>query len=199
MTDVVGPDEAIARLRRGVVVAVPTDTVYGLAASLDQPEAVATLFRLKRRPTSVAVPVLVSSRAAIEALGVDWPVMAARLGDEFWPGALTIVVEVDAQLASIVGASGTVGFRIPRDEMLLRVLNECGPLAVSSANEHGEPPCQSVEQVVAELGANELLDAVLDGGLRQGEVSTVVAIEPDSWRILRAGSISTAAIERVLA
>jgi tRNA threonylcarbamoyl adenosine modification protein (Sua5/YciO/YrdC/YwlC family) len=199
MTDVVGPNEAIARLRRGLVVAVPTDTVYGLAATFEQPEAVATLFRLKQRPTSVAVPVLVDARAAIDALGVTWPTNAARLSDQFWPGALTVVVAVDPQLARSVGGVGSIGFRIPRDEVLLRALAECGPLAVSSANEHGEPPCQSVEQVLAALGANELLSAVLDGGGRRGEVSTVVEIAEDSWRILRAGSISAEEIERALA
>jgi tRNA threonylcarbamoyl adenosine modification protein (Sua5/YciO/YrdC/YwlC family) len=199
MTDVVGPDEAIARLRRGLIVAVPTDTVYGLAAALEHPKAVATLFQLKQRPTSVALPVLVSTRDAIEALEVEWPEGAARLSDHFWPGALTIVVAVDARLAASVGGIGSIGFRIPRDEVLLRVLAECGPLAVSSANEHGEPPCQSVEQVLAALGTNELLDAVIDGGVRQGEVSTVVEIAADTWRILRAGSISAEAIERALA
>jgi L-threonylcarbamoyladenylate synthase len=199
MTEVVGPNEAIARLRAGLVVAVPTDTVYGLAASLEQPEAVATLFRLKQRPTSVALPVLVDAPAAIEALGVEWPASATRLSDQFWPGALTIVVAVDTELARSVGGSGSIGFRIPRDEVLLRVLSECGPLAVSSANEHGEPPCQDVGQVLAALGANELLDAVLDGGIRRGEVSTVVEVAENSWRILRAGSISADEIERALA
>jgi tRNA threonylcarbamoyl adenosine modification protein (Sua5/YciO/YrdC/YwlC family) len=199
VTDVVGPKEAIARLRRGLVVAVPTDTVYGLAATLEQPEAIATLFRLKQRPTSVALPVLVGERAAIDALGVTWPANAARLSNRFWPGALTIVVTVDPQRARSVGGIGSIGFRIPRDEGLLRVLAECGPLAVSSANEHGEPPCQSVEQVLATLGANELLSAVLDGGVRRGEVSTVVEIAEDSWRILRQGSISAEEIERALA
>jgi tRNA threonylcarbamoyl adenosine modification protein (Sua5/YciO/YrdC/YwlC family) len=199
MTDVVGPGEASARLRRGLVVAVPTDTVYGLAAALEHPAAVATLFRLKQRPTSVALPVLVDAREAIDALEVVWPATAARLSDQFWPGALTIVVAVDAHLARSVGGVGSIGFRIPRDEVLLGILRECGPLAVSSANEHGEPPCQSVDEVVAALGANELLDAVLDGGVRQGEVSTVVEVTPDSWRILRAGSISTEEIERALA
>jgi tRNA threonylcarbamoyl adenosine modification protein (Sua5/YciO/YrdC/YwlC family) len=199
MTDVVGPKEAIARLRRGLVVAVPTDTVYGLAVALEQPAAVAKLFRLKQRPTSVALPVLVDARAAIDALGVTWPVNAARLSDQFWPGALTIVVAVDHQLARSVGGIGSIGFRIPRDEVLLRVLGECGPLAVSSANEHGGPPCQSVEQVVATFGADDLLSAVLDGGVRRGEVSTVVEIAEDSWRILRDGSISAQEIERALA
>lgn len=199
MTDVVGPHEASDRLRRGLVVAVPTDTVYGLAASLEHPEAVATLFRVKRRPTSVALPVLVHDRAAIDALGVTWPENAARLSDRYWPGALTVVVPVDAQRANSVGGVGSIGFRIPRDEVLLEVLAACGPLAVSSANEHGEPPCQSAEQVLSALGTNELLSAVLDDGVRQGAVSTVVEINDDSWRILRAGSISAEEIERALA
>jgi tRNA threonylcarbamoyl adenosine modification protein (Sua5/YciO/YrdC/YwlC family) len=199
MTDVVDQNEAIARLRHALVVAVPTDTVYGLAAVLEQPEAIATLFRLKRRPTSVALPVLVGAREAIQALGVEWPAVAARLSDEFWPGALTIVVGVDARLARSVGGVGSIGFRIPHDEVLLHVLSECGPLAVSSANEHRQPPCQSVEQVLEALGSNELLSAVLDGGVRRGEVSTVVEIAQDSWRIIRPGSISAAEIERSLA
>ncbi len=199
MTDVVGPDEAIERLRRGLVVAVPTDTVYGLAAMLEHSDAVATLFRLKRRPTSVALPVLVGAREAIDALDVVWPANAARLSGEFWPGPLTIVVGVDADQAAKVGGVGSIGFRIPRDEVLLRVLTECGPLAVSSANEHGEPPCQSVEQVLAALGSNQLLGAVLDGGVRRAEVSTVVEVTEGSWRILRAGSISAEQIERALA
>jgi tRNA threonylcarbamoyl adenosine modification protein (Sua5/YciO/YrdC/YwlC family) len=166
---------------------------------LEQPEAIATLFRLKQRPTSVALPVLVDARETIDALGVEWPGAATRLSDQFWPGPLTIVVAVDTQLATSVGGSGTIGFRIPRDELVLDVLRACGPLAVSSANEHGEPPCQSVVQVVAALGSNALLDAVLDGGIRRGEVSTVVEIVHDTWRILRDGAIGAEEIERALA
>lgn len=198
MTDVVGPEEAIARLRHGLIVAVPTDTVYGLAAALEHPKAVADLFRLKQRPQSVALPVLIGARDALDALEVEWPEKAARLSDSFWPGALTIVVSVAPRLAASVGGVSSIGFRIPRDETLVDVLNECGPLAVSSANEHGEPPCESAEQVLATLGSNELLNAVLDGGVRRGEVSTVVEIAADSWHVLRAGSISTEAIERAL-
>jgi L-threonylcarbamoyladenylate synthase len=199
MTVVVGAEEAVSRLRHGSVVAVPTDTVYGLAALLDHPDAVATLFRLKRRPPTVALPVLVGSRDVIDALGVHWPERAQRLSDALWPGALTIVVPVDARFAASVGGSGSVGFRIPNDELLLGVLDQSGALAVSSANEHGEPPCRSADEVLGALGSNELLDAVLDGGERRGEVSTVVEIVGDSWRILRDGSIGTEEIERALA
>lgn len=198
MTDVVGPVEAIARLRAGRVVAVPTDTVYGLAASIAHPEAVATLFHLKRRPTSVALPLLARNLQAIEALDVEWPPLARRLSDAWWPGALTIVVPVAHELAALVGGAGSVGFRVPNDETLLNVLEECGPLAVSSANEHGEPPCHSAEEILAALGDNSLLDAVLDGGERAGDVSSVVEIVNESWRLLRAGKVSVEEIARLL-
>jgi L-threonylcarbamoyladenylate synthase len=142
--------------------------------------------------------VLVGSRDVIDALGVAWPVKARRLSETLWPGALTIVVPVDPGLAAGVGGVGTVGFRVPNDELLLDVLDHCGALAVSSANEHGEPPCHSAEEVLRALGSNELLDAVLNGGERRGEVSTVVEIAGDSWRILRSGAISDEEIERLL-
>ncbi|MGA7834001.1 MAG: L-threonylcarbamoyladenylate synthase [Acidimicrobiales bacterium] len=198
MTDVVDYEKAVGLLRAGAVVAVPTDTVYGLAASLAYPDAVDRLFRVKRRPTSVALPVLVKSVAAIGELNVDWPSLASQLSASFWPGALTLVVPVEYELAVRVGGVGTVGFRIPNDQALLGVLDACGPLAVSSANEHGEPPCRSANEVNLALGSNELLDAVLDGGTRDGDVSTVVEIVDDSWQVLRSGAISTAQIERVL-
>lgn len=197
MTDVVGVDEAVTLLTGGSVVAVPTDTVYGVAASIDQPEAIARLFQLKRRPSSVALPVLVSSSSAIEALGVQWPEAARELAEAFWPGALTIVVPVEPQLAAKVGAVASVGFRIPNDATLLSVLERCGPLAVSSANEHGEPPCQSSAEVLSALDATELT-AVLDDGVRSGDVSTVVELTATGWNVLRAGRISAEAIGRVL-
>ncbi len=199
MTVVIDAQEAVSCLRRGSVVAVPTDTVYGLAASLERPDAVATLFQLKRRPTSVALPVLVGSRDVIDALGVSWPEKARQLSDALWPGALTIVVPVDPRLAARVGGAGSIGFRVPNDELLLDVLEQCGALAVSSANEHGEPPCHSAEEVLRAFGSNGLLDAVLDGGARGGNVSTVVEVAGDSWRILRSGAISDEEIERLFA
>lgn len=199
MTVVVDAQEAVSRLRRGSVVAVPTDTVYGLAASLAHPDAVATLFQLKRRPASVALPVLVGSREVIDALEVSWPEKARQLSDVLWPGALTIVVPVDPRLAARVGGVGSVGFRVPNDGLLLDVLDRCGAVAVSSANEHGEPPCHSAGEVLRAFGSNGLLDAVLDGGARGGDVSTVVEVTGDSWRILRSGAISDEEIERLLA
>jgi L-threonylcarbamoyladenylate synthase len=192
MTGVIERSEAREVLRAGGVVAVATDTVYGVAASLATPGSIEKLFSLKRRPPSVALPVLVDSLESIEKLGVNWSTRARRLSEVFWPGALTIVVPVPHELAALVGsADDTVGFRVPGDEDLRALLKESGPLAVSSANEHGESPCQSVDDVLRAFGDREEFGGVLDGGVRSGDVSTVVLLEESSWRVLRSGAVST--------
>ncbi len=199
MTRVVAPSEAVRLLREGAVVAVPTDTVYGIAASLVRPSAVAQLFVLKRRPTTTALPVLVDTLEAVSRLGVDWPEPARRWSDAFWPGALTIVVPAPHELASAVGSTAdTVGFRVPDDAPLLEVLGACGPLAVSSANEHGEPPCHSAADVIRAFDGRRDLSAVLDGGERTGQVSTVVEVAGTTWRVLREGSVSAESLARAL-
>jgi L-threonylcarbamoyladenylate synthase len=181
MRSLLDPQRAIEVLAAGGVVALPTDTVYGVAASLDHPEALAKLFALKRRPSSSPLPVLVDSRRQIARLGVTWPEAAQRLCDAFWPGPLTVIVHVPHELARRVGsATDTVGFRIPDDYLLRKILVESGPLAVSSANAHDE------------------FDGVVDDGERSGEVSTVVDLSSAPWRLVREGSISSALIARIL-
>jgi L-threonylcarbamoyladenylate synthase len=130
---------------------------------------------------------------------VSWPAAARQLSDAFWPGALTIVVAVDPSLAQLVGGtSSTVGFRMPNDELLLEVLARTGPLVVSSANEHSKEPCHSVDDVVRTFSTSEQLGGVLDAGVRIGEVSTVVALEGATWRVVREGAIAHSEIARVL-
>ena len=190
MIDVIDIEEAARLLDEGEVVAVPTDTVYGVAASLSHPSAIATLFALKRRPQSVALPVLVDSVSQIERLGVSWPPLAHRFARELWPGALTIVVDVPETLARRVGsASDTVGFRIPDDQELRSILAKSGPLCVTSANGHGEPPCESALQVQQIFSGDLALSGVVDGGIRSSTVSTVVRIMGDKFEILRSGAV----------
>jgi L-threonylcarbamoyladenylate synthase len=198
MTGIVERDEAVRLLLAGGVVAVPTDTVYGVAASLAHVDAVASLFLLKHRPSRVPLPVMVHALSPLQEIDVEWDERAQRLSEEFWPGPLTIVVPASHELAQLVGGErDTVGVRVPDDELLLSVLRECGPLAVSSANTHGAEPCHSAEEVLAAL-AGEHLGGVLDGGDRRGAVSTVLEVEATSWRVLREGAISTARIAAVL-
>ncbi len=194
-----GLDDALLALARGEVIAVPTDTVYGVAASLARPEAIATLFLLKHRPTSVALPVLVDSIEQIEACGVQWSPSARRLADALWPGPLTIVVVAPAQLAASIGSSSpSVGFRIPNDPQLRAILAQSGPLCVTSANNHGEPPCQSASQVRAVFEGSTLLAGIVDGGERAGTVSSVVQLSDSTWRILRQGAIDAHVIASLL-
>jgi L-threonylcarbamoyladenylate synthase len=190
-------EEAATLLGAGEVVAVPTDTVYGVAASISHPEALARLFSLKERPTSVALPMLAASLEQIEATGIEVTPLLRRLADAFWPGALTIVVAAPAELAHRLGASEeTVGVRVPDDAVVLALLERCGPLAVTSANLHGGPPCESASQVEAIFEGREALAGVIDGGERRASVSSVLDITTSPWSVLREGAISRAAFAR---
>jgi len=180
--------EAAAALAAGEVVAVPTDTVYGLAASLNHPRAVGEIFALKQRPQDVALPVMIASPAQLDDMGVSWPAAAQALAAKFWPGALTIVVPVAADLALRVGAVDSLGFRIPNQAVLLDLLRHSGALAVTSANRHGQPPCETADEVL-DVFRDSGLRGVVDGGRGGGVPSTVVRISPP-WRILRQGAVS---------
>ncbi|MFY9782542.1 MAG: L-threonylcarbamoyladenylate synthase [Acidimicrobiales bacterium] len=199
MKGLLDSDEALEVLREGGVIGLPTDTVYGLAASLARRDAIDKLFTLKRRPTSLALPILADSVASIEGLHVWWSERARALSDALWPGALTIVVPVPPELAALVGsASDTAGFRVPNDKNLRELLSQSGPLAVSSANDHGESPCRTAVEVMDAFGEHDEFGGVLDGGERGGDVSTVVALEDDTWRVLRLGAVSTRELARFL-
>lgn len=199
MTTLMDLDAALDALAHGGVVGLPTDTVYGLAASLDHPLAVAALFDLKGRPTSVALPVLVSSVAQIEDLGVVWPSRADRLSNVFWPGALTIIVAVPPRLSVLVGSrSETVGFRSPNDDVLRQLLERSGPLALTSANAHGERPCENADQLLEVFSGRVELSGVVDGGPRSGVVSTVIDLSAPAWQIVRPGAIGEPALAALL-
>lgn len=199
MTKLLDFDNARDALAAGGVVGLPTDTVYGLAASLAHPLAVAALFQLKGRPTTVALPVLVSSVAQIEELGVRWTARARVLSDALWPGPLTVVVAVPSALSTLIGGSAnTVGFRCPNDELLRELLKQSGPLALTSANVHGKRPSESASQLLDAFADRQELSGVLDDGPRSGEVSTVVDISHPQWQLVRQGATSAAALSVLL-
>ncbi len=191
-------DQAVASLRRGDVVALPSDTVYGVGASLAHPAAVARLFTLKGRPTTVALPVIVAGAADVAALGVNWTDRAVRLADAFWPGALTIVVDAPRDLARVVGSQGGVGLRLPDDDVLVDVVRRVGPIALTSANRHGEPPCTSADAVLESFAESRDLAGVLDAGVRHAVVSSVVDVTEPTWRLVRAGAVSVDELVAVL-
>lgn len=185
-------------LRSGNILARPTDTVYGVAASLAAPGARARLFTLKQRPVTVALPVLVASVEDARGLGVTWTDEAATLADALWPGALTIIVPAPADVARMVGADDTLGVRCPGDSALRELLAVTGPLAVTSANVHGQPPCTSVADVEAAFAGSDDLAGVVDGGERTGVVSTVVDVTTRPFTIRRHGAIDQARLDELL-
>lgn len=177
-------------LLRGGVVVIPTDTVYGVAARVADAEAVARLFAIKKRPASVALPVFVENLEGVVDAGGRLPAAAQTLAHAFWPGALTLVIPALASMAERVGASeNTIGFRLPDDEFVQELVVRTGPLAVTSANEHGDAPMTS-DDAVRDGFADSDVDAFVNGGVRNGAVSTVVRCRDDGYEILRVGAIS---------
>jgi tRNA threonylcarbamoyl adenosine modification protein (Sua5/YciO/YrdC/YwlC family) len=182
---------ALEALVRGAVVALPTDTVYGVGASLAHPDAVTSLFSLKRRPESVALPIVASAQASFESLGVRFDDRATRLAARFWPGPLTIVVPAPAELARLVRSTrDVVGVRVPNEATLQKLLRASGPLALTSANEHGAPPCTSADEVIASFAGRDELFGVLDGGTRDAAVSSVIDLSGPDVRVLRHGALA---------
>jgi tRNA threonylcarbamoyl adenosine modification protein (Sua5/YciO/YrdC/YwlC family) len=194
-----GTDEletAVALLDAGGVVALPTDTVYGLAARIDDAAAVGRLFAAKGRPASVPIAVLCATVADARGLASSWPAPAAALA-AFWPGPLTLVVPCDQALATRLGAPRGVGVRVPDDPTCRALLAVTGPLAVTSANQHGDAPATSAAAVVARF-ADGSVAAVLDGGTRDGVVSTVVDLTGQELAVVREGALDPATLRAAL-
>ena len=184
--------EVVTALRGGGVVGIPTDTVYGLAVLPDVRGSTSALFALKQRPDSLSLPVLVPDlAAAVDLVGALSP-DALAMATSCWPGPLTIVVvrPPRSRAASFdLGADqATIGLRCPDHAVALEVLRATGPLAVTSANHHGEPPLTEAAAVGAVFGAG--VAAVLDGGTCDGSPSSVVSCANGRVEVLREGPIS---------
>ena len=181
-------DEVVQLLEEGNVVAVPTDTVYGLAVDPRRPGAVGRVFALKKRPEQFALPVLISSPGEAEGLGEATPA-AARLISAYWPGPLTLVMPRRAGVSLDLGGDpSTIGLRCPANDLVRGLLRRTGPLAVTSANGHGEAPLHTAQQVRERFG--EGLAAVLDGGRCDGRASTVVSLIGAEVTCLREGELA---------
>ena len=189
---IVPTDEAfsmtMAALRRGAIVVIPTDTVYGIAARADDLDAMTRLFELKGRDAGKSIAVLVGD------LGQARTLTTHRLDRfaPFWPGPLTVVVDrAAAAVLHIGGTATTVGIRCPDDAFVRRLALEVGPIAASSANESGAPTPATAGEVAALFPSVSL---VVDGGPRRGVASTVIDATVDPPVLLRAGSLSLATL-----
>lgn len=190
---------AIERLRAGEIVALPTDTVYGIAADLALPDAIERLFAAKRRPPDRAVAVLLADTGQATALGELGPA-ARALAERFWPGGLTLVLRVRAgvRLPRVLAAgSPTIGVRVPDHPCPRALAAALGPLPTTSANLSGRPDARDAAEVAARLG--DAVALVIDGGpIRGGPASTVVDCTGDVPLIRRPGAVEPAAIADVL-
>ena len=194
-----GLAEAEAALRRGELVVMPTDTVYGIAAEAFDPVAVDGLLKAKGQGRDMPPPVLVGTVRAAMALVMDLDDAGKDLIEEFWPGALTIVCRSSPTLVWDLGdTKGTVAVRMPLHQLALDLLKRTGPLAVSSAKLAGTPtlPC-TVAEAAAQLG--DSVTVYLDGGPCPGDVpSTIVDLTGTVPRLLRQGVIPADRLREVI-
>ena len=192
-------DEAVRVLRNGGVAAIPTDTVYGLAAAYDDEKGVDKVFSIKSRPSGLAVPLLLDDASSVERYVPDVPESFWALAKKFWPGPLTIVLRKSPLVSDkLTAGRDTVGLRVP-DHWLPRYISKSLDKAITgtSANLSGSPSLTTAQAVNEQLG--HLVDLVIDGGDASGTTaSTVVDLSSSTPMILREGSITLDDIERAI-
>jgi tRNA threonylcarbamoyl adenosine modification protein (Sua5/YciO/YrdC/YwlC family) len=185
-----GLELAVGAIKRGELVVLPTDTVYGIGADAFQDEAVYRLLLAKGRGRDMPVPVLVGSPGTLSGIATGLRDVGRALVEAFWPGGLTVVCRSQPSLQWDLGeVNGTVAVRMPLHPVAIELLQETGPMAVSSANRSGSPPATTVAEAVEQLGQE--VEIYLDGGPSGDPVpSTIVDVTVDPPRMLRAGAVS---------
>jgi L-threonylcarbamoyladenylate synthase len=183
-------DAAAAELGDGQVIVVPTDTVYGLAARPDKPDAVQAIYRAKGRPDGLPLPVLAASLGQVRQLGVELSASAVALAERWWPGPLTMALGFAPGAARPPWLDGRdeVAVRIPDHPYLRALMTATGVLLVTSANSHGEPTPVAAAQAAASVGSTVRL--VIDGGLLTEVPSTLVNTRAKPVVVERVGVIS---------
>jgi L-threonylcarbamoyladenylate synthase len=188
-------DAAERAIRRGGVVAIPTDTVYGLACDPANTAAVSRIYAIKGRPDGLELTLLAAALADIEA-DIELSPAARTLAGVYWPGALSIVSTLRSRRWAIPHYGTTLSVRIPDHPLALELLRRTGPLATTSANRHDAPAADTAEGVAAALGAE--IDAIVDGGRSAGLASTIIDCTTTTPRVLRDGPISATALLSLL-
>ncbi|PJE96057.1 threonylcarbamoyl-AMP synthase [Streptomyces carminius] len=193
-----GLREAASAVRRGELVVLPTDTVYGIGADAFAPEAVGDLLEAKGRGRGMPSPVLIGSPTTLHGLVTDFSERAWELVDAFWPGALTLVARHQPSLTWDLGETGgTVAVRMPLHPVAIELLTETGPMAVSSANLTGHPAPQNCDAAQEMLG--DSVSVYLDGGPTPDSVpSSIVDVTGPVPRLLRAGALDADELRKVV-
>ena len=184
-------DEAAAAIRAGELVVIPTDTVYGLACDPANAGAVERIYAAKGRPPHLELNLLAADIAQLEGL-VEMGKTARSLAGAFWPGPLSLVCPVGVRRLAIPRLGTTLMVRVPRHPLLLRLLQETGPVASTSANRHGEPPAATAQAAQGSLGPG--FGGILDGGHSAGMASTIIDLSSTPPRLLREGPVEPIAL-----
>lgn len=190
-------NQAIAKLKAGEVVAIPTETVYGLAADATNDDALRQIYALKQRPADNPLIVHIGDVAQVIDWATEFSPLAQKLAQVFWPGPFTLVLPAKASVSAVVRANEpTVALRVPSHALTLQLLKDSGlALAAPSANKYTQLSPTTAAHVTAGLGPDI---AVLDGGACQvGIESTIVSVVADDWQLLRHGMITEAQISAV--
>ena len=192
-----GLKAATSAVRAGDLVVLPTDTVYGLGADAFKSWSVDALLRTKNRGRDMAPPVLVGSRKALDGLTISVPNMVQDLVAAFWPGPLTVVMHYSPTLQWNLGdTDGTVAVRMPLHPLAIELLNETGPMAVSSANKTGQPPASTAAE--AKEGLGYAVSVYLEAGPSPSTApSTIVDCTGENPQVLREGALSLEQLRRV--
>ncbi|MFF7242348.1 L-threonylcarbamoyladenylate synthase [Embleya sp. NPDC008237] len=193
-----GLREATGAIKRGDLVVLPTDTLYGIGADAFTPHAVHALLDAKGRGRNMPSPVLVGSPNTLHGLVTGFPEVGWELVDAFWPGALTIVAFHQPSLMWDLGDTrGTVTVRMPLHPVAIELLIETGPMAVSSANRSGNPAATTVDEAEAQLG--DSVSVYLDGGTCPSTApSSIVDLTAGRPRLLREGALSLDTLREVV-
>ena len=189
---------AAEAVRRGALVVLPTDTVYGVGADAFAPDAVAAILKAKGRGREMPPPVLIPSVQTLDGLATHVPVYARDLIRAFWPGPLTLVFVAQSSLMWDLGdTNGTVAVRMPKHDIALRLLDVVGPMAVTSANVSGQTPATTILEASAQLGP--AVSVYLDAGPCSDSLpSTMLDCTGEAPVILRAGAVSVVRVQEVL-
>lgn len=193
-------EEAIGVLQRGGVIAFPTDTVYGIGASLEHPQALRRIYDLKGRSPDKPLPILIYRPEVIEQLSPNVDERLIKLAQRFWPGALTVVMPAADYLPVEVRApDNTIGVRLPNHSIPLTIAEHAGgAIAVTSANHSGQDPAHAAGEIQEAFGST--IDLILDGGFAPtANASTVIRVLDGNIEVLREGAISAASLREAWA
>jgi len=192
-------NQAVSLLHDGKLIVIPTETVYGLAADAKNPSAIAKIFEIKKREKDQPISILISDESQLTKWAIDISKTAYKLAKVFWPGPLTIVLKRAPHVLDILtGGSNTIGLRVPDHPITQQILQAFqNGIATTSANQSGQKNPTHVEDVRKTLG--KTIDLIIDGGPCQiGVASTVIDLSSKKPKILRQGTITKNAIEKVI-